>query len=357
LASHILDEAGDKLYNALAFNNLADLEITRGNLSKGLHLLQQALFKWRAVGHQEKITLILTQMGRLCILEGNLLDAEGLLRAALDLPSRDHTLNPMVYYFALCNLADFERKRGNLEQALQLAREAIALLEPLGTSGTDLAYAWSMVTSILLDMKDLFQAEEALATGEDICSSLMFLEGIVNNILLRGVLELHKGNLGLAQEYLESARKRAEENKFFEVMLQTELSLADLYLSKFKLDSNKIDQKMAADYLLRASQLAEQTVLHPWKLEARILEAVAHSISLHFKEAVEILKDVESTARSLELHLIENKAKNLRIPMEDKIGEIGAPPKPDLTVDEISIYIEKAHKYVADAQVTFKGIG
>jgi hypothetical protein len=112
---------------------------------------------------------------------------------------------------------------------------------------------------------------------------------------------------------------------------------------------------MAADYLLRASQLAEQTVLHPGKLEARILEAVAHSISLHFQEAVEILKDVESTAQSLELHLIENKAKNLRIPMEDKIGVIGAPPKPeDLTVDEIRNYIEKAHKCVADAQVTFR---
>ncbi|MFW9917580.1 MAG: hypothetical protein ACFFGZ_18415 [Candidatus Thorarchaeota archaeon] len=90
---------------------------------------------------------------------------------------------------------------------------------------------------------------------------------------------------------------------------------------------------------------------------SRMLEAVAHSISLHFKEAVEILKAVEYTAQSLELHLIENKAKNLRIPMEDKIEEIGAPPKPDLTVDEISIYIEKAHKYVADAQITFKGIG
>jgi tetratricopeptide (TPR) repeat protein len=351
LASQMLEKAGDRRFLATALNNLADLEITGGSLSKGLHLLQQALFQWRTIGNPGKISIILTQMGRVSILKGHLLEAEEFLSASVDLASCDPTLKPQVLVFALYSMADFERKRGNLDSALQLAKKATSLLENSEISGHDLAWAWGMITSILLEMKDIDQAEDALATSDVICSSLEFLEGIISNILLRGILELQKGNLGLAQEYLEKARKKSKENKLLEVQIQTELSLADLYLRKLQIDYEVCMQENAAACLIRASQIAEATTLQPGKLEAKILEAVALSISMMFEDAVKILRDVEATAHSLELYLIEEKARRIRIPIVSRMRALSIPTELD---EELLDYIAKAQEYVVEAQSAFK---
>ncbi|MHA2273503.1 MAG: tetratricopeptide repeat protein [Candidatus Hodarchaeales archaeon] len=348
LASQLFEEVEDNLGLAVALNNLADIEIMRGDLSKGLYLLQRALFHEWLIGIPRNLTLALTQIGRIHMLTGNLQDAESFLRAAINLASPDQARNPIIYYYSLCNFADFERKRGKLDQALQLAQDAISLLERRDISGSDLGYAWGTVTSILLEMKDTSQAEEALTTGELICSSLEFSEGIVNNILLRGILELQKGNLGLAQEYLVVAQKKAEENELFEVQIQTELALADLYLRKLTLEFNSADQVNATDCLLRASHLAEQTALEPGKLEAKMLEAVAHSINLNFENAIEILRDVEARAQSLELRLIEEKAGKIKGPILSRMRVMGISAEPD---EEMLNYIVKAQEYIADAQV------
>ncbi|MFQ5980874.1 MAG: tetratricopeptide repeat protein [Candidatus Heimdallarchaeota archaeon] len=233
LATQLMEEAGDQLGLAVALNNLADLEITRGELSKGLQMLQRALYHEAIVGIPKKLALALTQIGRVHLLKGNLQDAEGFLQAAVDLASSDQTRNPIILYFTMCNMADFERKRGDLKLALQLAKDALALLEQSEISGPDLAFAWGLVTSILLEMGKKTQAEEALATSEIISSSLEFAEGIVYNVLLRGILELQKGSFGLAQEFLQKARERAEGQMLFEVLIQTDLSLANLYFKKF----------------------------------------------------------------------------------------------------------------------------
>ncbi|MFX0114033.1 MAG: tetratricopeptide repeat protein [Candidatus Hodarchaeota archaeon] len=354
LANQLLEETGDKKYLALALNNLADLEITRGDLSKGLHLLQQALFLWRIVGGKGKISVVLTQMGRINMLKGNLQDAELLFRAAIDLASPDQTLHPLAFIWALGNMADFERRRGHLDQALKLAKDSVSLLEKAEISGTDLAYSWGMVTSILLEMNKISQSEYALETCEVICNSLDYSEGIVHNILLRGILELQKGNLGLAQEYLAKARAASEENKFFEIQIQAELALADMYLQKLKIKYDEAQQENAAASLLTASQLAEQTALQSVKLEAKILKAVAQSINGQYEDAVRILQAVETKARALELHLIGDKARKNRLPILTLMRILKIPPPPNIQIDIMKEYIDQALECIADAQITLR---
>ncbi|MFX0114029.1 MAG: tetratricopeptide repeat protein [Candidatus Hodarchaeota archaeon] len=351
LASQILEDEGDKYHQALVLNNLADLAITQGDLSRGLDLWQQALFQWRTLGHRGKVATILAQMGRIHKLRGNLQAAEGFLSAADELTSPNQTVNPLVRVYALCETADFERTRGNLNRALRLARDAIPLLEQTEISGTDLGYVWGIVTSIYLEMKETFQAEEALAVGEAICSSLEFSEGIVNNILLKGVLELQKGNLGLAQEHLENARKNAGERNYFEILIQAELSLADLYLRKLSIEFDETTQKNAANCLMRASNLAENTALEPRKLEAKMLEAVARSINLQFESAAKILNEVEARAHSLELYLIEEKARQIKIPVRSQMRALNIPIELD---EEMQDYILKAQEYIARAKAAFR---
>ncbi|MFX0114925.1 MAG: tetratricopeptide repeat protein [Candidatus Hodarchaeota archaeon] len=349
-ASQLLEEVGDRINLAVALHNLADLEITRGHLSKGLHLLQQILYHERITGLPRGTAIAVTQMGRVNMLKGNLHEAEGFLRAAIDLTLPDRTRNPGALYYALCNMAEFERKRGNLEQALQLAQDAIASLKRSDFAGMDLAFSWGMVTSILLEMGDITEAEEALETGEVICNLLEFSEGIVNMILLRGILELQKGNYGLAQEYLEKAREESEEINVFEVQIQTELSLADLALRRLKIDYRKELQESAANCLLRASRLAEQATLLTGKLEAKILEAVALSINLRFEDAVKILRDVETTAHSLELHLIEEKARKIGKTVRSRMRALNIPTEAD---EEMLEYISKAQEFIAEMQIEF----
>jgi hypothetical protein len=206
------------------------------------------------------------------------------------------------------------------------------------------------MTNILLEMGDIFQAERAIESNEIICSSLDYSEGIVNSIRLRGIIELHKDNLGLAQEYLERARKMSEENKYVETQIQSELSLADLYLRRLKIRFNEGLQKTAKECLLRASRLAETTALEPGKLEAQLLEAVAHSIEFEFEKAMAIVGEVESKANSLGLHLVEEKARNIRTQLYKD-----APGK-DLSDEEMLGYIARAQKYIEEAQVAFTGI-
>ncbi|MFQ5980871.1 MAG: tetratricopeptide repeat protein [Candidatus Heimdallarchaeota archaeon] len=353
LARQLMEEVGDNRGVAVALNNLADIEITRGSLSNGLHLLRRALFHEMILGIPKNLALAVTQIGRVHLLKGNLQEAEGFLRAAIDLASSDRTRNPYILYFALCNMADFERKRGDLDRALLLSKDALALLEQSELSGTDLAFAWGFVTSILLEMRKMTEAEEALGTSEVISSSLEFIEGIVNNILLRGLLELQKGNFGFAQEYFEKARERAEENKLFEVLIQTELSLADLYLQKLMIKYEKTLQENATNCLFRASRLAEETTSLAGKLEAKILEGVGYSINLKFEEAAKILQDVETKARVLELHLIEKKARKIKKPLRTRMRALGIAIEPD---EELLDYVAKAQEYVAEAQAAFRGL-
>ncbi|MFX0114922.1 MAG: tetratricopeptide repeat protein [Candidatus Hodarchaeota archaeon] len=350
-AGQFLEATGDNRNLALVLSNLADLEVTQGNLTLGLRLFQQALFQWKAVGQQGKVALMLTQLGRVSVLKGSLQDAEAYLRAAIDVASPDQSNHPLTHSYALCKKADFERTRGQLDKALTLARQAITRLEEAQITGVDLGYAWGIFTSILLEMKEIAQAEEALATGEFICSSLAFQEGIVNNILLRGILELEKGNLGLAQEFLERASNEAENSKFFETQIQAELALADLYLRKLKISYNKSWQDSATNCLLRATDLAEKSALEPWKLEAQLLRAVIDSINLRFEKAVESCQDVESTARSLKLHLIEERARRIRLPIKSRMRALGIPTAPD---EEVMEYIIKAQEYIAEAQTAFR---
>ncbi|MFQ5981316.1 MAG: tetratricopeptide repeat protein, partial [Candidatus Heimdallarchaeota archaeon] len=347
LACQLLERAGDNRELAIALNNLADLEITQGNLSKGMHLLQQTLFHERTVGDPRNVAFVLTLMGRVSLLSGDLAKAEESFQAAFDLASPDGSRTPLRLYFVLCNMADLERKRGHLEEALQLAKEAISLLEKAEISGIDLAYAWGMVTSLLLEMRKHPQAEEALTTTEILCSSLEFAEGIISNILLRGTLELQKGNLGTAQDFLEKAREESEEKKFLEVQIQAELALANLFLQKLQLDPNKLVRETAAAYLLRASRLAAKTALDPWKLEAQIIEAVAHSLNFRYEEAMKILRYVEATARSLELNLIEEKARKIKGPVRVQMRVLGVPTKLD---EEMLDYISHAQEYITEAQ-------
>jgi tetratricopeptide (TPR) repeat protein len=351
LASQILEEEGDKYHQGLVLNNLADLAITQGDLSRGLDLWQQALFQWRTLGHRAKEAIILTQMGRIHKLRGNLQAAEGFLSAADKLTSPSQTVNPLVRVHVLCETADFERKQGNLTRAIKLARDAIPLLEQTEIYGTDLGYVWGMLTSIYLEMKETFQAEEALTAGEAICSSLGFSEGIVNNILLKGVLELQKGNLGLAQEHLENACKTAGEHNYFEILIQSELSLADLYLRKLSIEFDETTQKNATNCLMRASNLAENTALEPGKLEAKMLEAVAHSINLQFEAAAKILDEVETEAHSLELYLIAEKARKMKNPVRSQMRALNIPMELD---KEMQDYIVKAQEFIAGVKATFR---
>jgi tetratricopeptide (TPR) repeat protein len=347
-AIQYLEEAGDLIYLSTCLNNLADLEIAQGNLTKGLHLLQLALYQWRIIGHQEKIGIIRSQMGRAYILKGSIRKAKAFLDSAKDLKSPDQVRNPLELVYELCIRAELERSQGNLDQALKLAEKAIVILEEVKNTGIDLAYTWILITNIFLAMGKIPQAEGALEMSEVICSSLDYSEGIVNTMRLRGIVELQKDNLGLAQEYLEKASKKAEEQNYIELQILAELSLADLYLRKLRISFNELGQKNAKRCIIRASHLAEQSTLEPGKLEAKILEAVAHSIDLAFEKAMKILSEVETKARSLKLHLVEEKAHRIRDQMRKTI------PETDLAAEEMVGYMIKAQKYLQEAQAAFK---
>ncbi|MHA2370974.1 MAG: tetratricopeptide repeat protein, partial [Candidatus Hodarchaeales archaeon] len=347
-AIQYLEEAGDIYFLSICLNNLADLEIAQGNLTKGLHHLQQALYHWRIIDHQEKIGIILTQMGRVHILKGRIRKAKASLDLAKSLVSPDQARNPLEFVYELCIRAEFERSQGDLNQALKLAEKAISILGEVKNTGIDLAYAWILVTNIFLAMDKILEAEGALETSEVICSSLDYSEGVVNTMRLRGIVELQKDNLGLALEYLEKAGKKAEEQNYIELQILAELSLADLYLRKLRIDFNEPGRKNAKRCIIRASRLAEQSTLEPGKLEAKILEAVAHSIDLEFEIAIKILSEVKSKARVLKLHLIEGKADKIRDQMRKTAPGI------DLEEEEMLGYVVRAQKYLQEAQTAFK---
>jgi tetratricopeptide (TPR) repeat protein len=347
-ASQLLEEAGDIYFLAVVLNNLADLEIARGHLSKGLYLLQKALFLWKIVRHREKIVVILTQIGRVHVLKGNIPEARRFFGTAGTLTPPDQPRDPLELVYELSIQAELEKSQGNLDKALHLAKKAISILEELKNTGIYLAYAWGLMANIFLEMRNLSEAEGALETSETVCASLDYSEGIINNIRLRGILELQKDNLGLAQEFFEAAGKKAEENGYSEMQIQIYLSLADLNLRRLKINFNKVLRKNAKKYLLRASRLAERTALESGKLEAKILEAVAHSLDLAFEEAVEILGEVVTTASSLRLHLVEKKARTVRA----QIHKIS--PETELSDDEMLGYLTRAQKYISEAQATFK---
>ncbi|MFQ5980875.1 MAG: tetratricopeptide repeat protein [Candidatus Heimdallarchaeota archaeon] len=353
-ASQLLEGARDSFFLAIALNNLADLEITLGHLSKGLPLLQRALFLWRTIGHKEKIALILTQIARINVLKGNIPEAKVFFDLASNVVPPEQSRNPLELVFELCILAELERNQGKLNQALQLTKKAITLLDEMDNAGGDLAYAWGLTTDILLDMQNISEAEKALEMCEMTCGSLEYSEGIVNNIRLRGVLELQKNNFGLAQDYLQAARERAEQKKYVQIQIQTELRLADLFLRQLPMKFSKSLRKNAKECLLRASRLAEQNSLKPGKLEAQILQAVAHSINIEFEKASELLTTVETTARSLELHLIEKKAHEVKLSVDSKLELLKLTARTDLSTQELQDYLSKAQAFIVKSQATFR---
>ncbi|MFX0114026.1 MAG: hypothetical protein ACFFB3_05730 [Candidatus Hodarchaeota archaeon] len=343
-ASEFLEEAGDVYYLNICLNNLADLEITRGRLVIGQHLLRRVLFGWRLIGHRQKEALILTQMGRAKVLKGDILEAKTFIDYANALMRPGQSQNQVDLVYELYIQAELKINQGNLERALQLAKKALGITEELNFAGLDLAYARLLVTKIFLEMKKIDQAEEALEKSKEACALIDYSEGIVNNIRFKGILELEKVNLGLAQEYLEVARKKAEEKNFIDLQIQTELSLADLYLRKLRINVDKESRKNAKRCLLRASYLVEQTPLEPKRLEARILQAIAHSIDLAFEKALRILAKVEKRAKSLKLNLLVEKTRKVRAQM------LIASPKRELSEDELLGYIKKAQKYIMEAR-------
>lgn len=351
-ASQLLHEIENSSALGLVLNNMADLEITRGDLASGMYLLQQALFQWQTLGRAEKAAVALTQMGRISTIKGNLQEAKELLAAAIDSIAHSQAYNPLILVHALWSLADIESRSGQFEQALKLVNQATTIFEKLEISGLDLGFIWGKTARLFLDMRRTSEAQAALEKSEKICSSIEYQEGIVNCISLRGVLEMQKGNLGIAQQYLEQARKNSEEGEFFEVLIQTELSLADLYLRKLMIDYEASHRKSATDCLIRASTLVESKSLEHGKLEAKMLEAVAYSINMRFEEALEVLERVKNKAHSLELRVIEEEASKRKEGIRTQMRRIRSqlPKYPDEEmVSEVMDYISKAQAFLRNS--------
>jgi Tfp pilus assembly protein PilF len=121
-AIQLFEEAGDIVFLAVAFNNLADLEIAQGRLAEALYRLRQALFLWRIIGHREKTAIILSQMGRVSVLKGNIPEAQLFLDSANNLMSADQARNPLELVYELSIQAELERSQGNLQQALKFKK-------------------------------------------------------------------------------------------------------------------------------------------------------------------------------------------------------------------------------------------
>ncbi|MFW9917577.1 MAG: hypothetical protein ACFFGZ_18400, partial [Candidatus Thorarchaeota archaeon] len=87
------------------------------------------------------------------------------------------------------------------------------------------------------------------------------------------------------------------------------------------------------------------------KLEAKMLQAVAHSINWQFEAAAEILDEVETEAHSLELYLIAEKARKMKNPVRSQMRALNIPMELD---KEMQDYMVKAQEFIAAAKATFR---
>ncbi len=161
-------------WNAIAYGNLGNIYLTRGDLERAEEMNHLALEIYEQLGNRKGVARTYRNLGHIYLTQGDLERAEEAQRQALDvnkqLGSREGIGNSHG------NLGNIYLTRGDLENAEEMQRQSLEIYEQLG-SREGVARAYANLGVIYLTRRELDPAEKMQRQALEIYEQLGSREG------------------------------------------------------------------------------------------------------------------------------------------------------------------------------------
>ncbi len=128
--THVLSEAPDDAWRAIAYGNLGIVADIRGDLDEAERLYRKSLEIEEKLGRLEGMASDYGNLGNIARTRGNLDEAERLYRKSLEIDEQLGLFEGMASDY--CNLGNVALMRGNLNEAEQLYRKSLDIEKKLG---------------------------------------------------------------------------------------------------------------------------------------------------------------------------------------------------------------------------------
>lgn len=206
----MLEALGEHYKTGAVLNNLANLFANQGNLGRAEQLYRQAKFHFEKAGDKGNTAIALGNIADIFFLRGDLPGAEKLYNEALEISnSLDH--NDPVY--TLYRLSDLALTQGRVQEAHQLAQQAVDLGRPVQGGYQDLTGALASLGEALRAEGDLRAARQQFEEALQIREKMGVSDLIAESQAQLADLDLDEGHADHAESWLRTAIVQFEKEK------------------------------------------------------------------------------------------------------------------------------------------------
>ncbi|MCG3216958.1 MAG: hypothetical protein KAS63_09565 [Candidatus Heimdallarchaeota archaeon] len=316
LARKILQSAvkmEDPYFQSVALNLITTVLINKGEFRKAQKMMSAAILPADETGLAADRASLLNNSAKLELARGDYERSIKLLEQIYELVSG----NPRAQAISAINITELnillnrtKSAEDMLETSLLLDKKHnLQLIEPY------LLSAWISIVK-----NDLDKAESFLQISQERIDTTGEIRKQPNILYFNGLLNLRKNQTDSAIDFLEQANKRAAELQNIELLIKTQLQLANIFLERFNQTKELADYSSILSYLNNLAYISEEQFIPRLMCDLHLLKGMllaqggkkekaiediikAHDLASKFnykqmqKEANRLLKQVEKEKR------------------------------------------------------------
>ena len=201
-------KTGDRTWVAIAYGNLGNLYLTRGDLKAAEEMYKKSLAIEEELGRKEGMAIAYGNLGNLYLTRGDLKAAEEMYKKSLAIEEELGRKEGMAIAYG--NLGNLYLTRGDLKAAEEMYKKSLAINEELGRK-EGMAIAYGNLGILHKTRGDLKAAEEMYKKSLAINEELGRKEGMASDYGNLGILHETRGDLKAAEEMYKKSLAIEEE--------------------------------------------------------------------------------------------------------------------------------------------------
>ncbi len=297
-----LTSQGYRRVMALCNNNIGEAYRLQGDYKKALDHYNQALKINEELNLEHDNATLFLNLGLVYSIRGEFSLASESFKKSIDLVRRTGQDNDLAV--TLGDMAAFEHLRGNFKNAKQLFEESVALYQKVG-SEEELVEKLCRFSGTLVELGELEKAKKLVLDAKQLADKHQSRYELAFCHYQRGVLEEMQENFGIAKELFSDALKEADSIGMFSLSIDSCLNLAQLAMRKYRLTLDLKSFQIAMDFVERAKKLAERESLYPIVVDTKIILSALYLAKLDYSKSLEAIDEAIylSEENNLNLHI------------------------------------------------------
>ncbi|MFW9994492.1 MAG: tetratricopeptide repeat protein [Candidatus Odinarchaeota archaeon] len=372
-AQKAYERVGDRMGLANVLHTHAGLLMLEGKYNEALSKFRSCLEIFTQI---DSISGIAVAKNNMALVYDRMGEFDASLAAYEEVKNLFEAINDeMGVAIALQNMANLKSELGYREEAISLARQSLEIFEKLQSKSSiailygDLAEIYNRsgdtvkaYESFIACMDFYSQVESHEEYVEKLCAFTDFLNSIgdakkgkeflekareiaqahgsepelLRVQLSRAITEKSQDNIREALRLFKDCYVTAEKSGDFSIMIQSSIHLAELSLTRYRMDSSNEDGYQEAMRLVdRSSRLARKANLYPVYVNTMLIKANLYAAKLEFPSALNALSIAMVTAEKRKLFTLRPKVRQLFVQMQQRQSVIKALSTREFT-DEVT---------------------